>query len=557
MIATNNSSNSTSVKNNQSLKPASPPPPDPEVTATQMALIFYGIGLLAIVVLVVFAANDSKHLLDWVDWNSGLAFAGILVTAVICNFFPFSVPPNLVLNIGMVLYFTAFLLFPPVPAALIPAISAILWELFGSKRGSAYAARTAGMYIFAATIARLVFQWLDPNEAFKGDITFEMLWPVLAAFLVFRFFNELIVNLTQYLQGYGALAFLDHVWSVTGLYLLFLPASLVLAMLATNNGPISLIIGCILITTVGYILRRATTTREREHQQLDLVRDLNARLANQNERQMRLGNRINNTLDSFLTIVREYAETSHEQEAAVIEITSTIEQLSRTASQIAGAADNVAGAAERAIEAADGGQQAVTATIEAMTEVRNKVREIALKIQDLNSKSERIGEIVTVINAIAGEIRLLALNATIEASGAGQFGRRFSIVANEVNQLADRSREALQQIKQIIAEIQTATTISRRVTEEGLQRMERSVEMASRSEIANREIIGVVQKTAQAAAAISLATQQQRSASEQVVTSVHDVAIMIGQNAEKVASVSVASTDLQRVARELRAEDQN
>ena len=60
---------------------------------------------------------------------------------------------------------------------------------------------------------------------------------------------------------------------------------------------------------------------------------------------------------------------------------------------------------------------------------------------------------MTVINGIAGEIRLLALNATIEASGAGQFGRRFSIVANEVNQLADRSREALQQIKGIIAEI--------------------------------------------------------------------------------------------------------
>ena len=85
--------------------------------------------------------------------------------------------------------------------------------------------------------------------------------------------------------------------------------------------------------------------------------------------------------------------------------------------------------------------------------------------------------------------------------------------------------------------------------------MEKSVEMASRSEIANREIISVVQRTAQAAAAISLATQQQRSASEQVVTSVHDVAIMIGQNAEKVASVSVASTDLQRVARELRAQE--
>jgi methyl-accepting chemotaxis protein len=310
------------------------------------------------------------------------------------------------------------------------------------------------------------------------------------------------------------------------------------------------------VVIVSFIINRAFSTREKESQQLSLVRELNEQLASQNERQRLLGLRINQTLASFLPLVHYYTRTSLDQETAVSQIATTIEELSRTATQIAGSADNVAAAADQAREAADSGQQAVNATIEAINEVRITVQEIAAKISELEDKSERIGEIVTVINGIAGEIRLLALNATIEASGAGQFGRRFAVVANEVNLLADRSREALKQIKEIIAEIQAATVSSRKATIEGLSRMEHSMELAADSEKANQEIISVVLHTAQAAAAISLATQQQRNASEQVVTSVHHVAARISQNADKITSVAQASTELENVASELQAERQ-
>ncbi len=526
----------------------------PPVTPGQMNLIFYLVGLGGLILLAGFTIAGWDNLQSFFDLKNLVVFLALVIASSVCNYFPFRVPPNLFMALSMLLYLTGYMIFPPVPAALIAVIASIIFELWAVKRGPAYAARTAGMYVFCAGLSCLTYQGLGGKPP-AGDLSLEMIVPVLGGFLVFRFFNELVVGLTQYLQGYGPWAIRDHIVPLTGIYLTLLPGALVLAIIKISIGPGAFLIGCALVTVTGFIMNRATTAREKEASQLTLVRQLNERLARQNDRQLDLGDRINQTLDSFLTLVREYASTSHEQEAAVVEITSTIEELSRTASQIAGAADNVALAADQAIEAADSGQQAVNATIDSINEVSQKVREIADKISDLNSKSERIGEIVTVINSIAGEIRLLALNATIEASGAGQFGRRFSIVANEVNQLADRSREALQQIKQIITEIQAATVSSRRVTEEGLQRMERGVTMVSRSERANQEIISVVQKTAQAAAAISLATQQQRSASEQVVTSIHDVAVMIGQNAEKVASVSVASLDLKRVAGELRAED--
>jgi methyl-accepting chemotaxis protein len=519
-----------------------------------MNLVFYGIGLVAAVVLLSLLIFDFDTLKPYFEVKFYVVFFSLVIASSTCNYFPFRVPPNLYMALSMLLYLTTFLILPPLAAALVPVIASLIFELIVVKRGPAYAARTSGMYAICTILARLTYESLGPKSP-SGDVSLDMILPLLVAFLVFRSVNELGIGLTQYMQGYGLSTFWGHILQVTSIYLLLLPGALVLALLVSNIGPVAFAVSCGLVTITGFILNRATTAREKEATQLVLVSELNQRLARQNERQLELGNRINITLDSFLNMVRDYAGTSHEQEAAVVEITSTIEELSRTASQIAGAADNVAVAAERAIEAAVSGQGAVNATIESINEVSAKVREIADKISDLNSKSERIGEIVTVINSIAGEIRLLALNATIEASGAGQFGRRFSIVANEVNQLADRSREALQQIKQIIGEIQMATVSSRRVTEEGLQRMEHGVETVSRSERANQEIIEVVQKTAQAAAAISLATQQQRSASEQVVTSIHDVAVMIGQNAEKVASVSVASLDLKHIASELTEED--
>jgi methyl-accepting chemotaxis protein len=548
------------ASNNKSIKvllPANQPSSQqhqPILPEKTISGVFYAVGGVAglIWALAVYLAPTSYQ--GFFEVKNFLPLLALVVSATVCNWFPFRVPPNLYVTLSMLLYFTAYVCFAGPVALIVPVIASVIFELYVVKRGSAFAARTAGMYVIATLAARWVYELLGGGDI-TTDLTLSMILPVLVSFAVFRFLNEAVVWLTQYLQGYGIWTFRNHITGVTATYLACVPAALLLAATKTNIGPILFCFGCLMVIVTGYNLNRATTARDQERTQLALVKELNEKLEYQNTQQSELGNRINLTLDSFLTLVRDYAETSQEQEAAVMDITSTIEELSRTASQIAATADNVSNAADRTLEAAESGQQAVGLTIEAITDVQTKVHEIALKISDLTQKAERIGEIVTVINAIAGEIRLLALNATIEASGAGQFGKRFAIVANEVNQLADRSREALQQIKQIISEIQTATVSSRRVTEDGLQRMEKSVEMASRSEKANREIINSVQKTTSAAAAISLATQQQRSASEQVVANVHDVAIMIGQNAEKVASVSVASMELQRVARELTAEE--
>lgn len=536
--------------------PAPSATPAADSPNSNLRLFMWIIGAIGLLIIIGLVWQNSANLSNLSEINPTeiFIFISLVVTASACNHFFFEVGTKIYLALSMLMSQVALIIYAPLPAALVALIPGLWFELVAAKRGLAYAARTAGMYVICMVPARLVFEALG-GQPVVGDINLPLIGQVVAAFLVFRFLNELILLITQYLQALNAWKLMTkRVVTTTVIYCGMLSAALLFATLKVQVGPVAVLFGCACVIMVSVVLKQSSTNAQQSVDQLDQVQNLNQRLAHQNERQKMLGSHITQTLDSFLSLVRDYTGTSHEQEAAVVEITATIEQLSRTASQIAGAADNVAGAAGKAIDTAEQGQEAVNSTIDAINEVREKVQEIAAKILDLNLKSERIGEIVTTINAIAGQIRLLALNATIEASGAGPFGRRFAVVASEVNELADRSRQAAQQIREIIVEIQQATNTSVRVTEEGLQRMERSVALANLSERANQEIIEVVQKTAQAAAAISLATQQQRSASEQVVTSVHDVAVMIGQNTEKVTGVSVASLELQRITRELQDE---
>jgi len=541
-------------------QPAANKPPAPVVVYPALLEAYkWMIGLIGLALLVGAVVMDNSVLNYFSPENfftSDLLFIiTLIITGVLCNLLLFNVPPNVYLTLAMLVYHAAFLIYPAFPAALIAAIPAFVTELTQLKRGTSYIARTTGIYVICIFATRYTFEWLGGGPL-VGDIGPKYFGIVLVCFVVFRIFNDSMVAFTQQLEGLGFWRSLQaRLFSTIITYLAMLPGAMLLAVLKFQTGAVAFFFGCSMAVGIGFILKRSSDVRKSERRRLEEVEQLNARLARQNAQSLTLGNRINETLEGFLSLVRDYAGTSQEQEAAIVEITATVEELTRTAAQIASSADNVASAAEVAIETAERGQSAVGDTIESISEVREKAQEIAARILNLSEKSEKIGEIVTTINAFANEIRLLALNATIEASGAGPFGRRFAVVASEVNALADRSRQAALEIRNIVAEIQSATTSSVRVAEEGLQRMERSVATATQSEIANQEIISQVERTAGAAAAISLATQQQRSASEQVVTSMHNVAIMIGQNAEKVAGVSVASLELQRIARELRSND--
>ena len=264
--------------------------------------------------------------------------------------------------------------------------------------------------------------------------------------------------------------------------------------------------------------------------------------------------RISNTSVEISAASNAQAASSNQQATAITEVTVTVEQLNQTAMQIAEAAASVAAAAEQALLSAGHGQEAVRDSIIGMAMIRSRVNDITSRILALSSQSQRISEIIDLIDTMAGQTHILALNAAVESAGAGgEIGERFGVVASEVKKLAQRSAAATREVRAVIAQVQAATNAAVMATEDGLKETEKGVGLAHQSGDANEGIIGMVERTTQLANAISLATQQQRTASEQVVATMREIAAGTRQATRDSRQAAHAAADLSDIAGELRA----
>ncbi|MBF0387253.1 MAG: HAMP domain-containing protein [Candidatus Omnitrophica bacterium] len=220
----------------------------------------------------------------------------------------------------------------------------------------------------------------------------------------------------------------------------------------------------------------------------------------------------------------EQAVGATEQASAVNEASTTVKELAVTASQIAQNAENVAKVAER--------------TMAGMQEINIRVDATAKKILALGEKSQAIGNITKLIDDIAGQTNLLALNAAIEAARAGEAGRGFAVVAQEVRKLAERSSESTEEIRQLITEIQSETNATVMGIEDSLKWVARGVEM--------------IRETAGSAKEISIATQQQRTASDQTVQAMQNINQVTKQFAVSTKQAAASAAELSGLAQKLK-----
>ncbi len=275
------------------------------------------------------------------------------------------------------------------------------------------------------------------------------------------------------------------------------------------------------------------------------------RLGSMVEQVQRQARKVSSTADEIAGSSSRSAQISVEQAGAVAQATVTIEELSHTALQIAEASTLVAHAAEQALSSANDGQETVQESITGITNLKMRVRNITDRILALSERSQRVGHIIEQVASIADQTHLLALNAAIESAAAGENGKRFAVVASEVKRLAERSRQATKDVQAVLGEIQDATNASVMATEQGMKEAERGVILAYRAGDVNESIIQMVERTVQLANAISMATQQQRSASEQVVTSMRHLAMVIGDAAASAQQSSGLAVSLDQIAQEL------
>ena len=260
-----------------------------------------------------------------------------------------------------------------------------------------------------------------------------------------------------------------------------------------------------------------------------------------------VGQQVRSLTYTLTGVTTQQVSGAQEQAAALIQVQQAIRELTRTAEQIAesatqveqaaiatdSAAQRVLNATQSAAASSTQGQRAVAQTITASEEVNSVYTALTRTLIDLAERSLRIKAILELTQTIADETHLLALNAAIEAVGASHQGSRFSVVAQRVKELADRSRDASMQIGQIVRELQSRIQSAVMVAESGEKRARQSVGVAHESGAAITALAETVQQAAQEAESIFNTAQ-----------SVSDLARLIGQatREQQTASTQILST---------------
>ena len=249
----------------------------------------------------------------------------------------------------------------------------------------------------------------------------------------------------------------------------------------------------------------------------------------------------------ILAATRQQAAGASQSMAAVAETAATVDQVAQTAEQAAQRARMVAESAQRTAEIGKTGRRAVEESQASMAGVREQVESIAASILALAEQAQAIGEIIATVDDIAGQTNLLALNAAIEASRAGEYGRGFAVVAQEIRSLAEQSRGATVQVRQLLGEIQRATTTAVMTTEEGTKQAAVGARQVAEAGDTIRLLAETASDAAQAAAQIVASAGQQASGMGQIRQAMRDIQTATQQNLSATQQTERAAQDLSRI----------
>lgn len=229
--------------------------------------------------------------------------------------------------------------------------------------------------------------------------------------------------------------------------------------------------------------------------------------------------------------------SAREQATSMNEISTTVSELLATSRQIAGSAQRVAHISEEATGAARAGDQTVREAHESITGIKTHVDHVVTHMLDLGKKSQQIGGVVDIINELAEQTNILSINASIEAAGAGESGRRFAVVADEIRQLAERTGGSTREIAALIEEIRAAVNTTVMATEGGAKAVDAGTRQFGEVTAAFERIVKLVATSTEAAREIELSTKQQATAVEQV-----NIAITNAAQATKESEASSGQT---------------
>jgi methyl-accepting chemotaxis protein len=378
--------------------------------------------------------------------------------------------------------------------------------------------------------------------------------PEFVALVYPALFVLVIVTTGIFLSAREVLGTVLVMSAITVWYYLYSDASAVLPYRAAQPQALNLFMVTLLILFMGagalswLSSRMMRETLAALHHRAVALETAYRELAEQTEREHALGSNISSLAVQLSTVSTRQVHGVGTQARAITQVVSAVGELHAAANQITSIAQQVSLAAAAALESVNHAQALVAHSREVVERNRTQVVSAIERMTILDQLTERITRFINGIRDLSDETQLLSLNATIEAAGAGPLGRRFGVVAGEVQTLARRSDSLVEEIRMALVDLRAAGQTALATTQSGLQVADEVQQVADEVRQAQAQVVSVVEQTNSLIQLIAAATAQQNIATEQVTETMHQIAANADTTTQESQALETVSGELARAA---------
>ena len=253
------------------------------------------------------------------------------------------------------------------------------------------------------------------------------------------------------------------------------------------------------------------------------------------------------------TTASQLATSASETSSSISEVTTTVEEVKQTSQVASEKAEYVAQSADSTTRISHAGKQATENTMLGIDRIKKEMNAIAESTVQLSAQTKSIEDIINTVSDIADQSNILSVNAAIEAAKAGEHGKGFSVVAQEVKSLANQSKEATNQVRGILNDIQKATSTAVMATERGTKSVAEAIELSEQAGDAIDRLSDRVTESSEAAMQITASNQQQLSGMDQLSQAMESINDATQQNLDGVKQLEDAIKNLEAMAQTLKA----